>query len=599
MVGLDIGDGESALCWLSTDTARLRDQANIFVRATGEKGIITATAWKQGEDGRPPRLLFGEEAVLSKDCFQFGVNFKNPPDPLDEVTPQTVLFAQALLGEFFRRHPGIRRRCVVYIGHPTGWPDDVVAAYAQQFHALDVPVQLMPESQSALVHVRDRRATDSSDEYGYRGLRKVLVVDIGSSTTDFTFVDDLVPCNLPTGASLGCRQIDKKLVERVMAASAQDTGFIEAVNSPGGKEMLLLVCRRAKEIQFSPLGDDSKEDPFLRMPSACDPRFSPIMERGRGCLRGMDIPGHVVAAPGGWADGFRAVLAEVAEQLEAAGPELIVLTGGGSRMPVVRTICMEIFPDALVENDPHPGLTVARGLASAGRHRVAMERFRDDIGALKERPDFTGKIREALLDSFDVVKARLRQRLEQALEDGTASRTLLDELIDETTGGDEVREHLRKALETSLIPLVQEICRTYGVKDDHFRLNLEVPDVVGSTMRARLLTICRAVEFSKNLLKAARAFGQGGSIVMRGAVELVRRAGSLPTIASAGVVGTVAGAVVGSAMGVEKLARRRLDTVVETAQLEPDQVQQLVEQVAEAIMVQMDARAVEIERFLF
>ncbi|MGX1887494.1 hypothetical protein [Streptomyces sp. NPDC055287] len=68
---------------------------------------------------------------------------------------------------------------------------------------------------------------------------------------------------------------------------------------------------------------------------------------------------------------------------------------------------------------------------------------------------------------------------------------------------------------------------------------------------------------------------------------------------SAAAVGAAGAVIVGGAKGVEQLARWRLQRMLETAELEPGEVTRLVKQVAEAITVQMDARAVESERFLF
>ncbi|MFF3248126.1 Hsp70 family protein [Streptomyces sp. NPDC002870] len=597
VIGLDIGDGESALCWLPTDVAHIRDGAKVFQRATQEKSVITATARKRGGLDEANRLVIGEEAVLSDNCLHFSVNFKILPDPLDLAPPEAVLFAQALLGEFFATRPEVRHKCVVYVGHPAGWAPESVAAYGRHFGTLDVPVHLMPESQSALVHVRDRRAEHREGEYDSHSLREVLIVDVGSSTTDFTFVDDLVPRNLPVGSSLGCRQIDEELAERVQAACAEDTEFMAALRAPGGREMLLLVCRRVKEMQFS--RDNADEDNFRRMRSGCEERFAPIIDKGRGWLRAVEIPEQVVAAPGGWADAFRAVIADVRERLGPVGPQLIVLTGGGSRMPVVREVCAEAFPEAIVENDRQPAFTVARGLASTGRHRVGVESFRQDIRALKDRPAFNKLIRDALLASFDEVRAVLRERLERELEGSTKPAKLLDELIREMAGMDDVFRRLRVSLESSLTPLVLEICRSYGVRDDRFQLDLTLPDIVSSTMKARIRTIWRTVGFSQGVLAAATELGQGGGFLLHGAVQVLRKSGAFPLLAGAATVAAAGAVVVGGAKGVEQLARWRLQKMLETAELEPGEVTRLVEQVAEAITVQMDARAVEIERFVF
>ncbi|MFF7394560.1 hypothetical protein ACFZAE_39880 [Streptomyces scabiei] len=604
VIGLDIGDGESALCWLSTDSDTMGDEPEVFERDTNEKTIITAIAWEHrknddaGEnEDESTRLLIGEEAVMSEECLQFSVNFKTAFDPEYKVMPRQVPFSQALLREFFHRYPEVREDCAVYVGHPAGWPMDAVEAYAKQFGSLDIPVRLMPESQSALVHVRDRHAEYRGSGVDRDALREVLIVDVGSSTTDFTFVDDLEPRNLPVGASLGCRQIDDALAALLRAELAADKEFTDALAVPGGAQMLRLVCRRAKEAHFS--SGDSDKSNFRTMPQGCATRFAPIIDRGGGRLRGVEIP-RLIAAPGGWADDFRAVLAQAKGQLGSSRPQMIIVTGGGSRMPVVRDACTEAFPDAEVRNDPTPSFTVARGLASAGRHRVGVERFRRDIRALKDQADFTKQIRAALLESNDEMKSLLRRFVELFAGNGGAqSSTPLDEQIRDMA--DPVFRRLRARLESSLTPLVLDICRAYGVRDDRFPLNLTVPNIVSATMKARISGVLRTAGTAKATLKNSGIAHMVGRKIMSGAVQAVRERGTDALLQAAGQA--AAGAVIfGSAAGikyaVECTARWRLQRALETSSLEPAEITRLVDEVAESIAAQMDDRAKEIERFV-
>ena len=596
VVGLDIGDGESALCWVPTGPGHFRDKARIFERASQERSVITATALESRGEGEPNRFVIGEEAFLSRDCSHFNVNFKTATDPNDPVTPQAVLFAQVLLGEFFAAHPDEHRHCAVYVGHPAGWPRHADDVSRKHFGTLQVPVHLMSESQSALVHVRDRRVADPAATAQDADLRNVLIVDVGSSTTDFTFVSDLTPRNLPVGMSLGCRRIDEELARRVQAACGDDSEFKAALAAPGGKEMLRVVCRRAKEAQFT--RDSAAETNFLRMHAGCDGTFTPIIEKGFGWLRGVEIPEDVVAAPGGWADDFRAVLAEAKQHLGETQPQLIITTGGGSRMPVVRAACAEAFPEAILENDPKPAFTVARGLASAGRHRVGVERFRQDIRALKDQPVFTEHIKDALLTAFDHVTSALRQRFEQEVTESAKTVDLLDDLIHETAGLDDVFRRLRVSLEASLTPVVLEICRSYGVRDDQFPIDFTLPDIVGTTMKARIRTAWRTMGMSQQVLSAAAGVEDFGTILLQAARTIYSMKGLGPLLATAAAVGGAGVTVIGAAQGVDYLARRRLQSVLETAELESAEVTRMVEEVAESITVQMDARAVEIDRFV-
>ncbi|GGV26253.1 hypothetical protein GCM10010277_07720 [Streptomyces longisporoflavus] len=622
VIGLDIGDGESALCWLSTDPDTTGAEPEVFERDTKEKSIITAIAWEYGkhddearndeqdhEQNQPQtrdqdhdgdheettRLLIGEQAVMSRDCLQFSVNFKTAFDPEQQVMPRQVPFAQALLREFFRRRPEVKEDCAVYVGHPAGWPVDAVEAYARQFAPLDVPVRLMPESQSALVHVRDRHAGTRGNGVDRDALREVLIVDVGSSTTDFTFVDDLEPNNLPVGASLGCRRIDDALAALIRRELAEDKEFTDALAMPGGAQMLRLVCRRAKEAQFS--SGDADKGNFLTIPQGGATRFAPIIVKGGGRLRGVEIP-QLVAAPGGWADDLRAVLARAKRHLGTSRPQLIVVTGGGSRMPVVREACAEAFPDAAVRNDLAPSFTVARGLASAGRHRVGVERFRRDIRALKDQAAFTGEIRTTLLESFDEVISLLRQRVAPGAGHSDVESASLDEQIREMADVDAVFGRMRARLESSLTPLVLDICRAYGIRDDRFRLDLTVPNVVSAAMKARIRGVLWTAGTTQEILTSTGSAHGAGRVLMNGAVQAFRKGGAAPLLAAAGVVAAAGAVIVGGAAGIEYAARWRLQRVLESAHLEPTEITKLVEEVAESIAAQMDDRAEEIERFV-
>ncbi|OKI01944.1 hypothetical protein A6A06_12530 [Streptomyces sp. CB02923] len=581
-VGLDIGDGESALCWLRTND---RETADVFVRAPDGRSVVTATALERGTGpGGANRRVIGEAAVLVKDGVQFSVNFKSPPDPLGLDTPEAVLFAQVLLTEFFAAHPEVRDDCTVYVGHPTGWEPEVVAPYGEHLASLRVPVRLMPESQSALVHVRDRRA----ERRGGQGLSQVLVVDVGSSTTDVTFVDDLRPRNLAVGSALGCREIEETLVGRALEELKNDGAFCRAVAESGGTDILRLLCRRMKEAQFT--GEPEK---FLNVFSSCDPQYTAIVSTGLPWLRGVEIPRQVVEAPGGWADRFRALLEEVREHLAAQRPELVVLTGGGSRMPVVRDISRSVFPEAVVENDNDPALTVARGLASVGRHRVAMDRFREDIAALQDLPAFKKAIHGALLSAFSRVRSNLRDRLVK--QDGGAAESdqEIDDLIHEIARMDKVLDDLHVSIVAALTPLVLGICSSYGIRDDQFPMVFEVPDLVGTSMQDRIRGIWQQISAAQAVHSTVTSLAGTAVLAARGLL----RNSSHPVQFVAGTAAVVA--AVGGAKGAQLLARRRLEKTLETAELDHDETVRLVGQVAQAVTVQMDARALEVERYLF
>ncbi|MGH3613640.1 MAG: hypothetical protein ACRDRK_13825 [Pseudonocardia sp.] len=442
VVGLDIGDGESCLVWL--EAAEPEADATIYARTKPvERSVLTALARERGTGA----VVFGEAALLIGDAIQFEVNFKRVPTG-SLSTPDAVLFAQAFLDEFFQAHPEVRASCYVLVGHPTGWPDTARNDYQRFLQTTDVRLALLPESQSALVHVWDlrrRRLAETGQPYD---VDNVLVVDIGSSTVDVTMVTDLDPVNIGAGAELGCRDIDEDLARQSSAALAGDAAFGAAMTAPDAAMMLQLACRRAKEAQFT-----GQSLMLHDLPGALAPRFRAILGLAAGWLRAQDVPLQVEHR---WAPRFRDLLIEVRDKLERP-PEVVVLTGGGSRMPITRHVCTEVFPDATMEMDDAPAFSVGRGLASAGRHRLQALRFRRAATGVATIPEVTQALREATVAAFST----LRDNTVQAMRNSDESTW--QALIESPPGMEDVARTLEQAVDRTVRPLVDRVCDAYDI----------------------------------------------------------------------------------------------------------------------------------------
>ena len=302
-IGLDIGDGESCLLWI--DTTDPDAQAQLYQRTRPpESTVLTALA----RNGQPPyEWIFGEAALLARDAIQFEVNFKRMPSAAQLGVPDAVLFAHAFLGEFFAAHPEVQDSCQILIGCPTGWPAEARTAYLRFLRTSDLQVALLPESQSALVHVWDLRRRQRVGEGQPSVVDNVLVVDIGSSTVDVTMVTDLEPVNIEVGAELGCADIDRELARLAENALAANPAFQTAMAPGDAAALLRMVCRRAKEAQFT-----GQELLLHDRPDSLNQRFAEIYASSLGWLRVQDIP---LLVDQRWAGPFRALLEEVAATL--------------------------------------------------------------------------------------------------------------------------------------------------------------------------------------------------------------------------------------------------------------------------------------------
>ncbi|WP_430784120.1 Hsp70 family protein [Actinoplanes sp. G11-F43] len=576
VIGLDIGDGESCLGWAPLDRSA---PVRIFARPrSGERSIVTAMARSPAGSADPAVRLFGDEAVTSHGVTHFSVNFKEAPAVFATEPPAAVVFARALLTEFREQHPEVVRDGMAYVGHPAGWSTETVAAYGRHLELLDLPVRLVPESQSALLHVRDRRRDE-------RRLDRVLVVDIGSSTTDFTIVEDLVPRNLPVGATLGCRQIDERLAGLVRTALCDDAALTAALAGDGGPDFLLLACRWAKEAQFTGMVRR-----IMDLRESCHERFRPIVATAWTWLLDLEIA-QLVTAPGGWGEDFRAVLTEAADMLGDRLPDLVVLTGGGSRMPFIDRWCRAVFPAAEIEHDDDPAFTVARGLVSNGQHRAAVTRFRRDVDDLVRGPEVAEVVRTEAVAALETMKRKIT---DQVAESRGSAATLANHI---KFGMFETKCALADAIAYHLSMRVERICRRHGVPAGRVRLDLTLPDLFTDRLDHILACVGGAQRFTEHSLPVTI----GIDVVREAAesrlrAEMEERWGRYVPGLAASVAGAVSSA--GSGLVTERAAELWIRRLLKVGRYSPDELERITADVLTAIADQTGAAARELERWL-
>lgn len=550
VIGLDIGDGESTLAWTNTGYTSLPE---VYQRQrTAEKSILTCTA-REGN-----AYLFGEEAVLAKDAIQFRINFKEHRKP-DGV----MLFGQALLSEFFEANPAVQEDCLVFIGHPAGWPGDAIRLYQSYLELLAPSVYLLSESQSAIVYIRDRDAHRSA------ALDNVLVIDIGSSTVDFTVVERMIPRNISVGADLGCSQIDRQLAMMVKTALAGNSDFTDALAHSGGDDFLLLACRRAKEAQFSGLRPS-----LLDNRSSHDPNYATIADIGFGWLREQDIPG-LVTQPDGWASKFEQLVNEVRGKLSRV-PDFVILTGGGSRMSFTWDICQLTFHEAAVERDTDPSLSVARGLASAGCQRVHAARFRDDIRSIVTATETSAYIRAQTETSFAALKRAVSEEMKRK------DRAYWPSLMTNPPKQEEVVGELQDSINAYLVPQAQKICGDYGIDRSLFAIDFVLPQLL-------------AAKIAKNISAVSEVIEELGGVAATVAADVSWQAIKHSTSNSS--IPGLFGMIVFEG-GLEIYRRNRDIKKLLAAELPVDAAEQVINEILSAMTSEMDKRAEAVERFV-
>ena len=408
--GFDLGDAESAVTYLKKDE---KGEPHVVPVREAESFITAYARLRTGE------LLIGEEACYTPDAVERRLRFKSRflRDPSSARDVKS--FAGGVLGELYMSGGLIKGEdCCFYIGCPAGWDRSQRERYREIFEAAGYPpVRIISESRAALISACQSRHF----QVGYDILsRPVLVVDMGSSTTDFAYISSGREIELQTAGevALGGGIMDELLLDASVEASA-DREEIRRVfdQSPPWRTYCEFAARRLKEKYFS------DEDYFSR--NGCTQTVTIVSTRRLRLQLKMDaeLAERILeeAAPQlagrSFHDVFAASLQEIRRSLQgqekknekdSAGesgghgrlPELLFLTGGVSRMPALRAWCREAFPEAIVITGAEPEYSVSRGLAYSGRVDEEIRAFRQEVRELVDSSTVERIVEEHVEDLF-------------------------------------------------------------------------------------------------------------------------------------------------------------------------------------------------------
>jgi len=394
VVGFDLGHGQTALAAAYAD----RDAYPEVLDLPGSVGRQHVTAVAE----HPRRgVLVGEDAAVARGVTRLWLGFKSPELDQESVSRPTALFVAKVVADLRDKAqiPASNVRWVV--GVPAGWHAQVRKTYAKVLRKAGLnDVEVISESRAALLYARE------SGDVGLRSDqldRPVLIVDIGSSTTDYTSVIGRQATPLDHGnIRLGANLIDREILRYVLEHHPLRSQLEEIMlDSPSERLRLELLCRRVKEDYFRVPPERFRDDP--------DTRVSQMTEVGTGDgyldvvvrLRKADMDA-VLATPQSaldglsWVEAFRGDLKAALARL-SKGPEVVLLTGGPSRMDFVLDVSRQaVGPKTTVMRGAEPEYAIARGLALAGRMSVKAAGLRADVKQLFESQEIEGLVADHL-----------------------------------------------------------------------------------------------------------------------------------------------------------------------------------------------------------
>jgi hypothetical protein len=542
-VGMDIGDGNTTVHFKEAGAA----QEPECLQIDGAESIVTAVGtYADGTViiGRKPIDLYTSLTTLN-------INFKNVPTDGSGFASAVPVFVQTLLGAWKRSRGGAPGSTAFYVGVPSGWDQKAWERYRQILVGAGLPkVTLVKESRAAFLD--SFRHEPGPVNPWSRAVVDTLVLDLGSSTMDATFIHDYRhEWSFDDSAELGGRDIDRLLLNHFLSVHPRGAEIAQLMAAhPPLEAKLLFVCRQNKEDFFTheeiyrqcnedggtyvtqgPYDDICRQGILF-----CAEIDGPLMDR----ILGMPLPQHDGLS---WRDAFRRKLEQIRGQLKAA-PRRVIMTGGGSRMSFTADIAKEVFglTDAAVLRDNRPEFSIGRGLALAGDLDWRVGRFRSDLRT------YTDVSMPALVKEHEV---RLARALSLTLTDKFLSDALTPALrafraghIATCDGVDkdakqrfsawqltaEYEEAVRQTVEAwfadvrlALEKRPREICREYRIPENAldlpspFTLTLDFAPSVGyATTHIKIGSLVAGVVLGLTLATGFVALGIGAAVAALG-----------------------------------------------------------------------------------
>lgn len=374
ILGFDLGDGESAVTLLDHDsTIEPR-----VVPLQGRTSILSAVGMKNG------RIVVGDEASVLAGAQDAKVRFKSRYLVDPGAAGDVRAFAQGVMSLLLHEDPGLMAQVTrTVVGCPAGWGEGRREQYARLMESAGFPnVSVVPEPRAAFLYARHARGLRIDPTLMQQS---AIVIDIGSSTTDFAYIVDGHQQNLSLfgDTNLGGGLLDEMILERCIRLSP-DRAALERVMqaSPAWKSYCELEARRLKEQYF--LSEEKwQSQPLGKQLVVC---YDETLMLDLA-LDGAAID-EIIHAPCA-ALGSRSFISCLQDALAAAmrlssacPPQVVILTGGASRMAFFRQACKEAFPQSLTVLCPEPECSIARGLSYAGRVDENLKTFRQEVASI-------------------------------------------------------------------------------------------------------------------------------------------------------------------------------------------------------------------------
>lgn len=402
--GFDLGDGESCIHWTKDGSTGIVNVAPV----SGHGSFLSAVARLEGNTVVGHTVKENQEKAEDVHvCFKRDF-LKNDPET-DRVIRD---FVRGVLAEL-RKNAEVgayvddeENACFI-VGCPAGWQAEDRERYRQlMLDAGMKNVKIVSESRAAFENAL--HSAENGIDPGM-GNQTVLIIDIGSSTLDFAYVQDGNEYDVATmgNVQLGGGMMDEMIVLHSLDMQAQETpalaqevqALIAANNAK--KSKLMLAVRDMKEDYFK------HEDLFLEENRVLEKTVKLFgngkIYKVRLTLSPEIVENYLISQPHPLLSGqsfesrLRDSLVSVYEQTrQRKKPDLVILTGGPSRMQFFQDLCRVQFASSRVIVSDSPEYDISRGLVFVGSVDENMTQCLREIEAYVHSSEIEEKIEYAV-----------------------------------------------------------------------------------------------------------------------------------------------------------------------------------------------------------
>ena len=399
VLGFDLGDGESAVTLLDSDsTVEPR-----VLPIGGRTSILSAVGMRDG------RIVVGEEASVLSGAQDVKVRFKSRYLTDMSAAADVRLFAQGVMNELTRQEPALMAEVSsTVVGCPAGWGEGRREQYAMLLESAGFPnVRVVPEPRAAFLYARHARGLRIDPKLMSHS---AMVVDIGSSTTDFAYIVDghQQELSLFGDTNLGGGVLDELILCRALDQSPDGPAIRRVLQeSPAWKSYCELEARRLKEKYFL------TEEKWTSQP--LETHLVVCYDQTLMLDLSLDAQAidEIIHAPtqllGGrsFVQCLKDALAAGRKVSDTCPPQVLILTGGASRMAFFQQACRAAFADALIVLCPEPECSIARGLAYAGRVDEMLRVFRREVASIARGDRLSALVMESVHELYAPVAQAL------------------------------------------------------------------------------------------------------------------------------------------------------------------------------------------------